>query len=363
MSAIPDMTLGPDGGEDMAMVVPATAQITVADVVGVAWEPLNDGGVPVGYPTVPTGVPTHSMAAVVDFPSAAGSAQHSNGTPLNGCTWNRYNVLPGGPGPFPVPNENAGSVNVTGYDTANSLAVDTVNLSAAPPNPNINCKFNSTTGHFDCFYGTDPTHLTDRFIFPLTPNPSPSPSPAPQAFNTDLFVNANEVTIAFTPSPAPNTYTDARMTTLTNLPKAPHVIAINGTASTTELEALETTKIDGAADVTIDFSCDGTATKGSGCSIGGITGLLIQTSLGKKWESFSGANLLRFGTMQCVMADDGTATHTFTLTKQMQLDILGSDTKQTIRVVMVRLKANATSSGQHPFYETAGRGIFSFIDQ
>jgi len=355
-----DMAMTPDAGEDMTAAEPATAQITVADVVGIAYAPFQDGGVPIGFPTVPTGVPVHSLAVVVDFPAAAGTSQHSSGTALNGCTWNRYNTAMG---PFPAPNENAGSVSITGYDTSNTLAVDSLQIKAtAPPPATVNCVYNPMTFHFDCHYGTSAADDVTRYIFPLTPNPSPSPSPAPQFFNSDLFINANSVTEAFTPSPAPSTYTDARMTTLTALPKAPHVITINGTASTNELESLAG-KIDGSADVVIEYSCDGSANKGAGCMIGGITGLLIQTSLGKPWQPASGANLLRFGTAQCVDTDNGMAAHQFTLTKQMQMDILGSDTGQTVRVVLVRLKANATTSGMHSFYETAGRGIYSFITQ
>src|SRR5205807_10443484 len=111
----------------------------------------------------------------------------------------------------------------------------------------------------------------------------------------------------FTPSPAPSTYTDARTVNLTGLPKQMHVVAVNGTAATTgDLENLATAgKFDGSADLTLEFSCDpGQNTKGAGCSTGGVTGLLIQTSLGKKWEAASGANALRFGTAQCVEADD-----------------------------------------------------------
>jgi hypothetical protein len=382
----PDLTvpvnedMGVDMAEtqDMTAVEPATAQITVADVVGIAYQPVGggDGGVPIP-------APVHSMAVVVDFPQMSGTNQHTNGTSaLHGCSWNRYNVTPpsmGGTGPFPAPNENAGTVAITGYDTSYTLASDTaVPGLPAPVDPTINCKYNAMTFHFDCFYGTDSTHLVGRYIFVTTPYslipspvPSPSPSPAPAAWNTDLFKSGygdtmvdNAVREAFTPSPAPNTYTDARMTNLTGLPKKPHVIAVNGTAATTgELENLAN-KFDGSADLTIDFSCDpANDTKGGGCTLGGITGLLVQTSLGKKWEPASGLNVVRFGTMQCVDADDGAAAHSFTITQQMQQEILGTDMNQTVRVVLVRLKANSTTSGPHPFFETAGRGIFSFIDQ
>jgi hypothetical protein len=367
-------------GPDQAATTPATAQITVADVVGTVWVPFNDGGVPLSNPATGQPIPTHSLAVVADFPMVAGADQHSTGTTLHGCTWNRYNLLPpsaGGTGPFPAPNENAGSVNITGYDTGYTLPVDTTTGNPAPPtDPNVNCSYNAMTMHFDCYFGTDKTKLVSRYIFPTTPfaavpspTPSPSPGTAPPAWNTDLYKSGfgdpmvdNAVKESFTPSPPPSTYTDARMTNLTGLPKAPHVVTINGNASTTELDAIGS-KFDGTNDITIVFSCDGTSTAGGGCSLGGISAMLVQTSLGKKWEPQSGANQLRFGTAQCVEADDGTSTHTFTLTKQMIADILGSDMNQSIRIVMVRLKANTTVSGMHPFYETAGRGVFSFLDQ
>src|SRR4051794_15164526 len=78
-----DMAMTPDAGEDMTAAEPATAQITVAAVVGTVYSPvgMGDAGAPLPL--------THSLAVVVDFPAAANTAQHSSGTALNGCTWNR----------------------------------------------------------------------------------------------------------------------------------------------------------------------------------------------------------------------------------------------------------------------------------
>ncbi len=165
LSANDDMTMKPDAGTDMAMTTPSTAQITVADVVGSPWVllPGQDAGVPLPNPLTGQPLPTHSLAVVVDFPKDANTSQHSNGTDsLHGCTWDRYNNLPpnmGGTGPFPAPNENAGTVQISGYDTTYTLAVDSLQLTApAPPDPKINCSYNDATFHFDCY--SAPTRRT-----------------------------------------------------------------------------------------------------------------------------------------------------------------------------------------------------------
>ncbi len=83
------------------------------------------------------------------------------------------------------------------------------------------------------------------------------------------------------------------------------VVAVNGVAATNGILDLQN-KLDGSGDVTIDYSCDGTMTKGHGCPLGGeISGLLLETSLGAKWEP---ANQLRFGTVQCVDQDGAAST-------------------------------------------------------
>jgi hypothetical protein len=386
MSVNDDLSMKADAGEDMAMQVSSTAQITVADVVGVAWQPVgeNDGGAPIP-------LPVHSLAVVADFPVAAGEDQNSSGSTLNGCTWDRYDLTSTDPTKLPGPNENAGIVTVTGYDTQYSLATDVRNGNVAPPDPTITCaSAGAPLNQFGCFFGSTATNTIDNYIFVQTPfalaggppagPPSPTPTPFPTAYNSDLFLAkftsatppvavGDQVTETFTHMGS-TTFSNDRTTTLTGLPDAPTVasIKIDGTATTTTDLATELNlKFDGNHDITIAYSCDGTTTAGSGCKVGGITGLLIQTSQGKKWESFSpsaAAGRVHLGAAQCVDATGtpGTANQ-FTLPKAMIGQIVGSDTNQSIRVVLVRLKANQTASGTHPFFQTGGKGIFAFIDQ
>jgi hypothetical protein len=356
---------------DMTVEVAPTAQITVADVVGNAWTPFGDGGVKIPDPANPSApANVHQLATIISLPSGE-SGSSSSGTALNGCTWNRYNLLMG---EAPVTDENAGTVSVTGYDTDYSFATDTLNptAQAMPPAATINCSFDATSMHYGCVFGTTATNLVERYIFVEVPNPTPSPtplpSPAPPAkLNSDLFHGSTQITETFTAASSGTTYTDSRTANLlAPLPAKPYVVDIDGAAGTHSLEDLNGKFGTGANQIVINYSCDGTNTKNAGCQLGGITGLLIQTSLGKKWESFSpnATTRTRFGTIQCVDATTGVASNgTFTLPTAMLQEVLGSDTNQSVRVVMVRLKANSTSSGAHMFFETAGRGIFALVDQ
>lgn len=362
LSASNDLSGNPDmAGEDMAAEEPANGQIVLADVTGVPWIAVPDGGMPLPNPLTGQPFTVHAFAALADFPMTANSSQHSTLQGLNGCTWNRYDLAD--VTKLPKPNDNAGSVEFSGYDTTYTRATNVVTMAVAAPDPLIKCEFNSTSFHYDCHFGATATATNgvSAYIFAPSPIPTPSPSPAPQFYNTDLFGSANSVTeklIANTSS----SWTDA-MSTLPQLPQPAYIVSVNGDSTKHNLTDLDT-KFNG--EITIEYACmQGATTKGQGCptTSGTLTGLLIETSQGKKWQPAVRGVGARFGTMQCVEADGPSTTRTFTLTQQMVADIMGSDTGQSVRVVLVRLKANPASSGNHLVFLTAGRGNFAYVDQ
>lgn len=380
-SAADDLSTGGDmaGQPDMAMSAVPTAQIVAADVVGRPWVaiPGTDAGAelqlnPACYATGACPATVHQMNVIVDLPAAFGDSI-AEGTELNGCTANRYDLTTTPPHIPPV-NEPAGTISVTGYDTTYTNPFDAVTQTQTgygTLDPNINCSFNSTTGHFDCNFGSNPAQSTARYIFieqpdgaSPTPFPSPSPTPPPLG-NHDLWYGSSQATIKFTSAGTGTTYTDSKTANLqAPLPDSPYVVAINGAAGNHSLKDLEGLFGTGTNEIDIDYSCAaGNNTKGGGCAATGqITGLLIQTSMGRKWDSFDpGANNPKFGTIQCVDTDAGAATHQFKLTTALLQKMLGSGPNQSIRVVMVRLKASPTFSGAHALYQTAGRGQFAFV--
>jgi hypothetical protein len=362
-SANDDLSMkgGMDGG-DMSMETPGTAQMVTADVSGNVWVAFMDGGVKLPDPLTPTSPATvHQLTVQLSFPGPAGTGPF-NGTALNGCTWDRYDLTTG---KLPAPDENAGTVKVSGYDSTFTVASDALMMKAnAPPDPNINCAFDGTSMHFACHFGASAADDVTRYIFVEVPNPSPTPGPT--IINHDLFFNSTGINQNFTAATSGTTYTDSRNLTLPSpLPKAPHIVAINGDTSKHSLEDLNGMIGTGATEIDVDYSCDGTNTKGAGCSPNAeITGFLIQTSLGHKWESFDpGASNAKFGIGQCIDTDAGTSTHTIKMTTQMLGTLVGAQTKQSIRLVFVRLRANPQVSGAHQIYATAGRGTFAFVDQ
>ena len=357
-----------DGG-DASAATPSTGQITVADLVGTAF--TSDGSPETNI---------HVLKVVASFPLKENTSPNQSGTSLNGCSWDRYDVT-STTNP-PPPNENAGTVDITGFDTVYDIPF--LGSNPAPPMPStVHCALDASNSlaQYACTLGTGANAMSlDDYAFPTIPYalaggapvaPSPSPSPDPGFYNSDLFLRSNSVTEVFTPATGSSFSTANDKTinltgvTATTRITPPTVVAttVDGAAGTASLASLEG-KLDGTHDITISYSCDGTATPGSGCKVTEITGLLMQTSLGHKWEAFSGANELRFGVLQCVDATLlSTMAFKFTLTKAMIATLVGSDTNQTLSIALVRLNADQVASGAHSLFMTAGRGQFALVDQ
>jgi hypothetical protein len=382
-SAADDLSMNGDmaGNPDMAAAAAPTALIVAADVVGHPWMaiPGTDMGMPFQLsgacaPNCPATV--HQLDVIIDLPAMSGDSLQ-DGTELNGCTANRYDLTTTPPHIPPV-SEPAGTVQVTGYDTTYTNPLDVVaTLATGSPvqtgygslDPDANCSWSMADGHFHCIFGSDKTHPLERYAFieqpdgaSPTPFPSPSPTPPPLA-NHDLWYGSPQATIKFTTAGSGTTYTDSRTANLQAPIPEVYITGINGDNTKHSLENLEGLFGTGQNQITVDYSCEaGNTTKGAKCAAGGITGLLLQTSAGRKWDSTDpGATNPFFGVIQCVDTDAGASTHTITLKTNVLQKALGAGPNQTLRVVMVRLKASPTVSGAHGFYQTAGHGQFAFI--
>ena len=364
---------------DMSVTTGPTAQIVVADVRGQIWVPIagGDGGVlmPDPYTGGATTANVHVFKTLVDFPAADSTSTVTGVEPYAFCSYNRYNL---GTGNVPGVSENAGTLTVTGYDSTYAEATD----ATAPglpthPSATITCGWN--TGYYGCAFGAPQNASVGNYIFIEHANPSPSPTPLPSpvpptTINGDLFYGSAGVIETFTPSGS-TTYGSTTITHNLGTPPQPvHIVSIskggNVISGAHSLTDLNMQFGDGSAEIKIAYSCDGTDMKGSGCGtgFGQIVGLLIQTSVGAKWESFDpGAGNPLFGTIQCIDTElPNIAQHEFTLSASMLGTVLGGITGQSVQVALVRLKAaqdTNVGSGKHSVYMTAGRGDFAIIDQ
>lgn len=357
LSAVADMAKATSS--DMAVAVdagtPSVGQITIADVVGTLPTPNADGGI--------TLLPlTHVLVTQVSFPAATSHAQHSDPNPLQGCQWNRYDLVNG---PGPGADEQAGQVSISGYTTS-TIAVNTTNgMNQTPIASPINCKYGSGAlpNEYDCRYGDVSTgDLTSNYIYPYLVAASMEQHP---------LTSAETITFA---APAGGTFTDQIAGTValasatgngTHATDPLVILTVNGTASTMGLGDVQGKfGANATSDLTITWACvdsTGTAgtTAGANCPTGAVgltdlVGLLVKTSVTPDHQ---------FGTATCVDQTGAADSHTITLTKQAMKDILGSDANQTAQFILVHLKASPQQSGAHEVFLTAGRGSFAVIQQ
>ena len=114
-------------------------------------------------------------------------------------------------------------------------------------------------------------------------------------------------------------------------------------------------------DLTITWSCDGSATAGSGCSgTGDFLGVLIPTSTNTK-GSFSTPTVTNFGVGQCVELVRKTGA-TATVTSAQLKALIGGQTGGSMQIAVVRLGVTVSQSGQHLVVYTAGHGLFGFTN-
>ena len=138
-----------------------------------------------------------------------------------------------------------------------------------------------------------------------------------------------------------------------------HILTINGTDVSANIDPLATVKLDPNTDVTIVWNCNpATKTPGDGCSTAtsfDLTGLIVAAS-----PSTPFAFGLKYGAAQCV-EQTKSATSSVTLKAAAVKAMLnnGALTTGSAFIVLARLRANVTNRNGHNIFFTAGKGQFS----
>ncbi len=143
-------------------------------------------------------------------------------------------------------------------------------------------------------------------------------------------------------------------------------IEIGGTPK--QLSDLKT-HFDPTKDTVIEWSCDGSATKGSGCDIAGFPAphvVFAALTSGDKRATFGKTAALNanFGTLNCFAPHK---TGTLTIKAAAMAELLGKPTPQStgsIRLVIMNagLKAFINAPPDHRHLHGAGAGDFAFIN-
>jgi len=126
-----------------------------------------------------------------------------------------------------------------------------------------------------------------------------------------------------------------------------------GPSLSTANGAIDTTK-----DLTLSFSCDGTATVGHGCAgSSDLVALLVKTSTNVK-SMFASSTAT--GSAQCI----GTLpSGTITIKAAQLAALVGTQTGGSYQLALARLRLLAASDGSHTLVFSGGMGVFGFTNQ
>jgi hypothetical protein len=328
---------------DMAAPILSAAQIQLADVVGTIWTEADGGVEAVRFPT------THMLSAMANLPASGGAIANSDPDPMHGCQWQRFETaaLP--------PEENGGDAEITGFDTTR-LYVDSAGTAAPMPlgaaNGKILCSYGSGSSapmSYACRFGSATGPFTANVLFP--------PSNGEQAPLTDATAVTEKLA-----GRSGSSFTDSRAATFdAPLPKALHIVSVNGDVGKHALGDFSLSK---SADLTFQWSCDGSNTAGAGCSSSptALVAFVVLTSLDARARP---PNRAKFGVATCldnVGVDGAGNARTIKLTKEAMSTMLGDQTSGSAYLMLVQLSSAAARSGNHPLTFSAGRGEFAFVN-
>ncbi len=117
--------------------------------------------------------------------------------------------------------------------------------------------------------------------------------------------------------------------------------------------------IDKTKDLTLNFSCDGSATIGGGCAgQGDLAALLITTSTNSK-ATFALPSP-ESGSAECIT---GLSSGTIHIAANQLTALVGSQSTGSFEIALARLHLLAASNGAHTVAYTAGMGVFGFTNQ
>lgn len=393
---IHDMAMtGPDmsANVDMAMGMAGNGQITLADVVGTVYSPAFPMGM------APR---THTLLALASMPVVAGTPDPSSDFGLmptiHGCSIYRYNATnpPGADG-------DGGTVTMSGFNTATTIAFDANGSTQGPPPSPIACRRippPAGVNSYVCFYpgmgspdsGADGMPTSDVF-YPMIPynvwkydrkfcNSRYVPNPQDTTTLIQMCEQSPIAPLGVAKIAEANTGgTDylAKNSTLGDgsgldggtrmFPGPLYVVdvtqggtSIVGTDPVTKGPSLSLkAPIDKTKDLVITYSCDpNDPTPGQACAgSGDLTALLIKTSVGTK-AAFGTPGPTGVGQCAQPVAKPG---GTITVLAAQIAAALGGQTGGSIQLALARLAIDIQPDNGHLLVFTAGMGVFGFTDE
>jgi hypothetical protein len=374
-----------------------SGQAIVADVFGTHYYSVSPDG---GELAVPQ---THLLTTITSFPATEAKADYTDlviDTKLKGCVANRYDV---GAGDAPSPDVDVGTVTFTGYNVKR-LASSGVNTFATPPVPATTQATRTGNGYYWSTFGTGtpnatsiagaPSSVVPFRTLPLnvgTPNFTGlcsglggcGPLDCDQ---TRLGANTCEQTLfslsgnpdggatsqAQVAVPGGGGYDPAPATGGT--PSGPITVPRPITITSIKVGGVEAGgtpkllgdlkgKLDPTKEIVIEWSCDGTLTKGAGCVGGAFLPphvlVTAQTSTNVR-SLFASPAATKYGTLSCFSPSE---TGSLTITAQAVSTLLGTQTNTgSIRLLIVHAGLKAYLLSTRRQLHGAGNGDFAFFN-
>ncbi len=368
-----------DAADGSTPQTPGTAQLTLADLVGTFITPGAGGG--------ETQIPfTHILFPQQSFPQFATADQYIDSdfssTPgaVHGCLANRYD-LTATPPVAPTPDENVGVVSYTGYNTF-LLGADqnTAGTALNPPVPgSINCAWGGASlPYYGCIFGAGTSDAGTSVegqdpkgvIFPPIPKAAlggacslPGMTAVGNNCEQHPFIPTTTQLTESVQGGGSFGGSSKMVPGLGGLPAPVTIIKVNNAAPANAQDPLAGIVLDGSADVTITWSCDGSATAGSGCPTGitGATALVGVFSIASTAPRSQFGITPQYGSAQCV-EQAGSATATVTLKKAAIMALMGNQTGGSALVAVAYLNANLGATMGHNVFFTAGAGNFALLN-
>lgn len=357
MQVTDDLSVTPQ--PDMA-VAKGTARILLADVQGNIYNPANGGATPVSSNAhvLQTLVTTPKLSLPSDFVETGLSTSPGS---IHGCIADRFSLvnLADQGVKLPQADEDVGTVVMSGY----TAGIATNGVMTGPVPNTILCQRGPAQAPFyGCAFAVTNDGGVNQFQ-----GVSPSSLFFPNGVSDPI---ANGATISFT-APGGGDYTTAINVEAANVPAALTITSIKkaGTSiGSTNLDAIGT--LASTDDLEIQWSCDGSATAGAGCS--GTPNpldlvVVVMLTSGNQRPTFKapGAQNPNWGQISCfeqtakgATSPNGTATVKVPAAAIAAWKGAASNPNGSYNISIVRVQAGIGFSNGHTVFAAAGQGRF-----
>jgi hypothetical protein len=350
-------------------------QLGLVDVAGTRYLQGPSGG-EVAVPA------THLLVPLASFPSAGGRQPNYEGFnfaigALNGCEVWRYDLNV--PSAQPIPDVNAGPTTLSGWDAPHLFP--TVNNASSPPPivaDQIVCAYGGASSIYGCAYapampdgGVGGTPAADVFFPPVAAAmysaacpfcpPCSSVTVGEQPFCEQHPIAAGAMLSESLQGgmgygPLGKLVAPADTLTLTT-------VQVNGVTLAPTFDALEGV-LDSASNLFLQWSCDGAAQPGSGCSLAGsydVVRLEVTTSDAPRSAFESPPPSGRYGVAVCYAQ-----TSAYTVYIQafpMSVLLTGQPLGGSLRMTLSRMKISLeTPAGSELIVTAGGRGLLGYAN-